>query len=172
MLLLIGIIFGFGVKGSPKASVLRTRGFASGFLVVGLFSALVYYSYLLAPDWMFNYFTKAEDVPHWMIPYIFILYFVAYAAGFVLKFELEKIGKPLLILAILILTAASALIPISLGTRYTKVGSMDQFLAGDALPLPKSPVGKVPGNLTLALLPLGIFLLVWSRKQRFSKSSL
>jgi len=172
VLLLIGVIFGFGVKGAPDGSVLRTRAFVSGFLVVALFSALVYYSYLLAPDWMFNYFTKASAVPSWMIPYIFALYFAAYAAGFVFKFELAKMGKGTLSFAIVVLILASALVPISLGTRYTMVGSMDQFLAGQALPLPKSPVGKVPGNLTLALLPLGILLLLWSRKQRFSLSSL
>ena len=170
MLLLIGIIFGFGVKGTPSDSVLRTRAFASGFLIVFLFSGLVYYSYLLAPDWMFNYFTRASDVPRWMVPYIFVLYFVAYAAGFVFKFELEKIGKGILYFAIFVLIAASALIPISLGTRYTTVGSMDQFLAGQAVPLPKSAVGKVPGNVTLALLPLGIGLLLWSRKQRLRPS--
>lgn len=166
--MLIGVIFGFGAKGSPAGSVFKTRAFVSGLIIVILFSALVYDSYLLAPDWMYNYFTRASDVPSWMVPYIFVLYLAAYAAGFVFKFEIEKVGRPALILAIVLLAAASVLIPISLGTRYTMVGSMDQFLSGQAVPLPKSPVGKVPGNLTLALLPLGIGLLIWSRRQKFT----
>lgn len=172
MLLLIGVIFGFGVKGSPAGSVFKTRAFVSGFVIVGLFSGLVYYSYLLAPDWMYNYFVKASEVPGWMVPYIFVLYFAAYAAGFVFKFEIEKFCRVTLFLFMAILITACILVPLSLGTRYTMVGSMDQFLAGQALPLPKSPVGKVPGNLTLVLLPLGVGLLWWSRKQRFAATSL
>lgn len=163
---MIGIIFGFGVKGIPTRSVFQTRGFFSGFVVVALFSGLVYYSYLLAPDWMYNYFVRASDVPSWVVPYLFVLYFAAYAGGFVFKFELEKVGKGALWSVIALLIAASAVIPLSLGERYTRVGTMEQFHAGQAVPLPKSPVGKVPANLTLVLVPLGIALLLWSRKER------
>jgi hypothetical protein len=167
VLLLIGFLFGYGVKGTPTQSVFLTRGYISGKLIVALFSGLVYYSYLLAPDWMFNYFTRASDIPGWMIVYIFLLYFVAYASGFAMKFETAKIHKAYPILLMIVLLAASAIIPVSLGTRYTLVGSLDQFLAGTAVPLPQSAVGKVPGTLTLLIVPIGLGLLWWSRKERF-----
>lgn len=143
-----------------------TRAYFSGKLIVALFSALVFYSYLLAPDWMFNYFTRASDVPSWMIAYIFILYFFAYAAGFMMKFELSKMGKGLPIVMGVILLAASIAVPMALGDRYMMIGTLDQFYDGQAIPLPQSPVGKVPGTLTLVLVPLAIGLLVWSRRQK------
>lgn len=164
---MIGFLFAYGVKGTPTQSVFLTRAYVSGKIIVALFSALVYWSYKLAPDWMFNYFTRDADVPGWMIVYIFLLYFVAYAAGFVLKFETAKIHKAYPIILMLVLLAASAAIPIAMGDRYMMVGTMDQFLNHAATPLPQSPVGKVPGTITLALLPLGIGLLWWSRKEKF-----
>ena len=115
---------------------------------------------------MFNYFTRASDVPPWMIAYIFILYFFAYAAGFMLKFELAKIGKGLSIVMGIILLVASIGVPMALRDRYMMVGTIDQFYDGQAIPLPQSPVGKVPGTLTLVLVPLAIGLLVWSRRQK------
>jgi hypothetical protein len=102
-----------------------------------------------------------------MISYIFILYFVAYAAGFAMKFETAKIHKAYPILLMIVLLTASAAIPIAMGERYTLVGTMDQFLNHTALPLQQSPVGKAPGTLTLAIIPLGLGLLWWSRKERF-----
>lgn len=167
MLLLIGFLFGYGVKGAPTQSVFLTRAYISGKLVVALFSGLVYYSYLLAPDWMFNYFTRDADVPGWMIAYIFLLYFVAYASGFAMKFETAKIHKAYPILLMIVLLAASAAIPIALGERYMLVGTMEEFLNRTAVPLPQSAVGKVPGTLTLAIIPIGLGLLWWSRKGRF-----
>lgn len=167
MLLLIGVIFGYGVKGTPTGSVFMTRAYQTGRIVVALFAILVYYSYRLAPDWMFNYFTKASEVPIWMIIYLFVLYFVAYAAGFLIKFELGKIHKVLPILFGLILLAASVTIPTALGDRYTMVGTIEQFNNGNAVPLAQSAVGKVPGMLTLALVPIGLGFFFWSRKQRF-----
>ena len=165
---MIGIIFGYGVKGLPDGSVLLTRAHISGKLVVALFVGLVYYSYLLAPDWMFNYFTHASDVPFWMVVYILILYFFAYSAGFILKFEFAKMGKWCPIVIGIVLLAACVIIPISMGTRYTMVGTLEQFQNGQAIPLPQSPVGKLPGTLTLLLVPISLGLLYWSRRQKFS----
>ncbi|HEX5037576.1 MAG TPA: hypothetical protein VFX30_10495 [bacterium] len=164
---MIGFLFGYGVKGAPTQSVFLTRAYVSGKIVVALFSTLVYWSYKLAPDWMFNYFTRDADVPSWIIVYIFLLYFVAYAAGFAMKFETAKIHKAYPILLMVALSAAAIAVPIAMGERYTLVGTMDQFLNHTAVPLSQSHVGKVPGRITLALLPLGIGLLWWSRKERF-----
>jgi len=165
--LLIGFLFGYGVKGTPTQSVFLTRAYISGKVVVTLFSALVYWSYRLSPDWMFNYFTRDADVPGWMIVSLFVLYFVAYAGGFAMKFETAKIHKAYPLLLMVVLLAASAAVPIAMGERYMLVGTMDQFLNHTAVPLPQSPVGKVPGTITLGLLPLGIGLLWWSRKEKF-----
>ena len=168
VLLLIGIIFGYGVKGIPSGSVLKTRAHFSGKLIVAAFAGLAYYSYLLAPDWMFNYFTRASDIPLWIIVYIFVLYFFAYSAGFLLKFELAKMGKGWPIVMGIVLLAACIAVPSAMGSRYMMVGTLEQFQSGQSIPLPQSPVGRIPGTLTLVLVPLAIGLLFWSRRQKFS----
>jgi hypothetical protein len=167
-LIAIGLLFGYGIKGTPTKSVLMTRAYFCGKIVVTLFVALVYYSYLLAPDWMWMYFVKASDVPSWIVWYVLILYYFAFALGFVLKMELAKIHSKLPILAVILAVASAVLVTVPLGHRYMNVGSLEQYQAGQTTPLPQSPVGRVPGNLTGILIPLGFGLIYWSRKEKFS----
>ncbi len=167
-LIAIGLLFGYGIKGTPSGSVMRTRAYFSGKIVVTLFVALVYYSYLLAPDWMWMYFVKASDVPSWVVWYVLILYFFAYDVGFFLKGELGKIHKALPVVAIILSLVSAVLVTLPLGDRYMNVGTLEQFQAGQTTRLPQSPVGKVPGNLTAVLLPLGVGLLIWSRRQKLA----
>lgn len=147
---------------------MRTRAYFSGKLVVTLFVALVYYSYLLAPDWMWMYFVKASDVPEWIVFYVLILYFFAYDVGFFLKVELAKIHRAFPVMALVLSLVAAVLVTIPLGDRYMNVGTLEQFQTGQTVRLPQSEVGKVPGNLTALLLPLGVGLLLWSRRQKHS----
>ncbi len=159
-------MFGYGVKGAPK-TVLGTRANLSGKILLTIFVLLVYYSYRLAPDWMFMYFVKASEVPSWMIVYLFVLYYLAYDVGFLLKFEFQKIHRSLPIVFLALSLAASVLVTVPLKERYWNVGTYDEYHSGRTVPLSESPVGKVPGRITLLLLPLGIALLLWSRKQKF-----
>jgi hypothetical protein len=167
VLLLIGVIFGFGVKNLPSGSVVKTHAFFSGLLVVGIFTAIVFWSYLLAPDWMFNYVVRASEVPTALVVLVLAFYFAAYAAGFLLKFKMQRLGRGALIGLILVLAAGCVIVPVAFGERYTKVGSADEFFNGTAIPLPESEVGKAPATLTLGLLPLGILLIWWSRREKF-----
>lgn len=156
------------MKGTPTGGLIATRAFWSGKLIVLLFAVLVYYSYLLSPDWMWMYFAKASDLPSWFTWYALILYFFAYAAGFFLKFELGKVSKGLPVLLLLAMLAASVGVTLPLKDRYMNVGTMEQYRAGQTTPLNQSPVGKVPGTLSAVLVPLAIGLLVWSRRQKVS----
>lgn len=146
---------------------MATRAYWSGKLVMTLFVGLVYYSYLLAPDWMWMYFVKASEVPAWITFYVLILYYFAYDAGFFLRFELGKINKAYPILLMIGLLGAAVGVTLPLKDRYLNVGTIEQFQAGQGtIPLPQSAVGKVPGTLSAILLPLSIGLLIWSRRQK------
>lgn len=155
------------MKGQAIGSLLKTRAYLSGKGVVTLFIGLVYYSYRLAPDWMHMYFVKAAEVPEWIVFYILFLYYFAYDAGFFLKIELEKIRKGLALAALAVTLAGSVLVVLPIKDRYGRVGTLEEFQAGRAIPLSESPVGRVPATLSLLLLPLGVGLLFWSRRQKF-----
>ncbi len=144
-----------------------TRAYLSGKIIVSAFIAIVYYSYLLAPDWMWMYFVRDSDMPRWMVFYILILYYFAYDVGFFLKFELAKIRSSFPALMVAIALAASVIVVLPLKDRYTKVGTYDEYHAGGGVALPQSAVGTVPGILSALLAPLAIGLLVWSRRQKF-----
>lgn len=166
MLVLIGVIFGFGVKNFPRGKLTRTRAFLSGFVVTAIFSGVVYYSYLLAPDWMFNYVVRASDVPRVVVALIFVGYFLAYALGFWLKIKLDRLGWGPVGLLMLLLAGASAALPMAFGKRYTQVGSYEAFVSGTAVPLAESFVGGTPTYITIALVPVGILLIFWARRER------
>ncbi len=114
------------------------------------------------------YFVKASDVPAWMTFYVLILYYFAYDVGFFLKFEMGKIWKGWPALLMLTMLCWSAAVTRALQDRYQHVGTYDEYLAHQTVALAVSPIAKWPTIFTLLLLPLGIFLLVWSRRQRFS----
>lgn len=162
----IGLLFGYGIKNAPHGSVMRTRAYFSGKIVVTLFVALVYYSYLLAPDWMWMYFIKASDLPSWIVWYVLLLYYFAYDVGFFLKIELAKLHPKLPIFAIVVALVSSILVTLPLRHRYLHVGTLEQYQSGQTTPLPQSPVGRIPGNLTLLLIPLGMGLIYWSRREK------
>lgn len=169
VLILIGLIFGYGIKGPLNRSFFFTRAFISGKFVVTLFVIIVYYSYRLAPDWMWMYFVKASDLPGWMVWYMLILYFFAYTSGFAITVEGRKWQgwyPPLLIIAMVVWEVALIL---ALKERYLVVGTQKQFLAGTAAHLAKSTVGTIPVYMTLLLIPLGLGMLLWSRKQKFMR---
>lgn len=147
---------------------MRTRAYLSGKVIVTLFVALVYYSYLLAPDWMWMYFVKASDLPGWLVFYVLILYYFAYDAGFFLKFETGKIHKLFPALMIVLMVAAAVGVVVPLSDRYLNVGTIEQFYDGNTVPLSESPVGKIPGTLSAVLVPLAIGLLIWSRRQKIA----
>ena len=148
---------------------MATRAYWSGKVIMTLFVALVYYSYLLSPDWMWMYFVRASDVPGWITFYLLILYYFAYDAGFFLKFELGKIKRSYPVLMMLLMLASAVAVVMPLKERYLNVGTLDQFLAGQGtVPLAQSAVGKVPGTLSAILIPLAIGLLLWSRRQKVS----
>lgn len=173
VLILIGLIFGYGVRKPDSGfwyslpSLFLTRAFVSGKIITGLFVLIVYYSYLLAPDWMWMYFIRGAELPGWMVWYVLALYFFAYALGFLMKFELEKLSTKSPFLMMLFMLVAEAGIIFPLKDRYLHVGTYSEFYSNLALPLPESVVGTVPGVLTGILVVIAILLLVWSRRQTF-----
>ncbi len=110
------------------------------------------------------YFARSSDIPRGIVGLIFLGYFLAYNFGFFLKFDLEKMGrKPPLVVAAVCL-ALSGLIILPVRDRYLNVGTLEQYFAGQAMPLNDSPVGKL-GMLMPVMAALGIGLFLWSRRQ-------
>lgn len=160
----MGLLFGYAVKGQHTKSLYQTRAFWSGLAIVFFFSSLAYYSYLLFPDWMFMYFVRAHEIPHGIVALIFLGYFLVYNFGFFLKFDLEKIGRRVPWVAGAIFLLLSGLIILPVRDRYLNVGTLEQYLTGQAIPLSDSPVGKL-GMLMPVMAALGLGLFLWSRRQ-------
>jgi len=171
ILILIGLIFGYGVKGTPPRGFFWTRAFVTGKLILTLFIAIVYYSYTLAPDWMWMYFLDTSALPAWCVWYVLILYYFAYTAGFAITVEGRKSHGWYPPLLMIVMIAAEVLLILALKDRYLAVGTLKEFMAGQAVPLAESQVGTIPAYLTLLLIPLGLICLIWSRKQKFTAIS-
>jgi len=168
----MGLFFGFGIKGGQVPggrSVCRTRAFVVGLLVLTLFNFTVIYSYLVAPDWMFMYFLKAETIPPWMIGYTLLFYYLVFIFGFFLKTELGKIHPilPWMALGISFLGTVGVILPLK--KQYLTVTTFEQFHnTGVGLALSQSPVGEIPAYLTPVILMAALLGLLWSRRQQFS----
>jgi len=166
-LIFLGFLFGYAVKGIPSVSLYQTRAFWSGIAVVLFFSSLAYYTYLKEPDWMFMYFVRSSDVPHWIVYSLFAGYLLAYNLGFFMKVELAKICKKTTVAVMVLFLALSGLIILPVKERYLNVGMLDAFLSGQTVPLGDSVVGKA-GMFMPVMLALAVGLFIWSRRQRFS----
>lgn len=168
VLILVGIAFGYGTKQRADVSLFKSHAFWGGMFIVASFSALAYWSYLIAPDWMFMYVVEAKQVPAILVYGILILYACVYAFGFTAKFELEKISSFFPILAIILCVIAEVGIILSFKDQYINVATREQFLNGAKqfwTPLPKSKVGGFPiGFFGAALVPAAFGLLFWARK--------
>lgn len=165
VIILIGLLFGYGVKGVPTKSLLCTRAFLSGLLILTLFVILVYYSYSLAPDWMWMYFVTAEALPGWIVFYVMILYYFAYFSGFLLTIEGVKLSRVFPPILMILMVASEVAVILGLKERYINVGTLQEFIHNQTVPLSESAVGTVPAILSLFLIPLGLGFIVWSRRE-------
>ncbi len=168
VVILIGLIFAYGIKGQPQGSVFFTRAFVAGKIILTLFVAIVYYSYWLAPDWMWGYYVRDSELPRWLVFYVLALYYIAYAAGFFIAHEGRKwrTWYPPVVMGLMVV--GEALLIMAQQPRYLAVGTYDQFMAGTTQLLSDSAVGTVPGILSGVLIVLGLMALLWSRRQSFA----
>lgn len=164
-MILIGLLFGYGVRPENTRPLFKTRAYWCGKLVVCGLVALAYYSYLQAPDWMFMYFLPAATVPTWIVIYILILYFFAYDAGFFLKFELKKISPTLPPLALLTALVAEGTVILLLKDQYLHVGTLAEYQAGSAPLLAQTALSQVATVGGLALVAFGLVSLWWARRE-------
>lgn len=147
--LLIGLIYAYTVKDQTK-SVFKTKGFASAIIVTTIFVLLAYYSTLIAPDWMWMYYLDSRNIPGWMILYAFLLYYVPVIAGFLLKFELDKINKKLSFVALIIAGLSELIVWALTAKRYFTVATFEEFHKGHGVPLLKT-MAFSPDSLALIL---------------------
>ncbi len=114
------------------------------------------------------YYVRAADLPAWMVWYVLVLYFFAYAVGFCLTVEGAKFSRAYPPLLILVMLVAEGALIWALLDRYVVVGSYEQFVAGTGTALADSAVGGGATILTVLLIPISLAFIYWSRRQRFA----
>jgi hypothetical protein len=164
------MLFGYGIKGSVSGSAFKTRAFWTGLLTLTLFNTTVVYSYMVAPDWMWMYFVDDNTIPQWIVSYVFVMYYLAFVFGFLLKNELSKICPKLTLGVTLLFLIASGLVIVPVLDQYLNVTTYGAYLAGGkGIPLPESLIGKgYPSYFVPVVLIVGIASLIWSRRQSCS----
>lgn len=152
-MLLLGALF--GIAGLRN----RSRAIAAGLIAVTLFGvAIPAYCYVRWPAWMWGYAIDPAAVHPWVVVWVFAIYYACFVAGFAATPRraswLAPAGFGLLNLALLVLV----------WPRYSKVGTYDQFHAGQAAPLFGSPLATVL-NVGLAVTVAGsLALWLWARR--------
>lgn len=162
----MGMLFAATMKVSHQGSPLCSRAFIAGSVVVCLFIAIVAYSYILAPSWMFMYFVDPTLVPTWLIVYFLLLYYVTYVLGFLLHRELHRLSSTVGWVALGIMLVASVAVIAPLWEEYTTVATYHDFQEGvGGVPLNESALGRFATPATGVLLVVALSSLYWARRQ-------
>jgi len=139
-------------RGSAEQSALKTPYFVYGLLycvIVGDGVALA--CYLIRPAWMWMYWVDPERLPPALMVYYFGLYPILFTLGFLAVPELEKLRPGLSLKIFFIDLAAAGLFIFLAFGRLWSVGTLQQYLAGQARPM----IGGSPLFCPLALVLLG-----------------
>ena len=166
--MLFGVLFSLLTrKESAGVSVFSSHYFWHGLVFSTLFNAIVLYSTLKFPDWMWMYFVEAPQLGMFDLAYIFFfLYYLPYGTGFYLGRDLLKRYKSAVWLLILFLMAVEAWVVWKLFDRYEVIGTRQQFLDGTAISLfsPQNPIGPVMnGGVALMII---YYLTLWWKSRR------
>ncbi|MBI1909639.1 MAG: hypothetical protein HYS22_05670 [Deltaproteobacteria bacterium] len=166
-LIFLGLLYGFALKNPEGRPLFRTRAFVAGTLVLFLFIVVVFWSYRIAPDWMWMYFVEAMNVPGWIVGLILFGYYLTFLLGFLLKFELAKLGKGFPGGALVLSVAASGMIILPVKDRYLNVTTTYGWRAGIlGKPLPESDVASAMNMAVAGLIVIGLLLFLWARREK------
>lgn len=169
-LLFLGYLFALAIPFASTRPLVKTRAFLAGLVVFVIFDLAVVLSCWWFPDWMWMYFVEASRHPFPLrglaLLIALIVYYVLYCLGFLWGARAKAQVGGTAWWGAAMLAAASGLIILPVWDRYYQVGTMAEFLAGQGVPLPQSPLASVY-NIALPCMAILGAIGFWSaRKER------
>jgi hypothetical protein len=144
-----GLLFGrVGLRTvRPGEPLLRSRAFVLGAVVQVLLTATSVILYSLSDDWMWMYWVDPAGLPLGIVVLAFVMYGVAFLAGFLVAPELERLRMGAAWWAIGATAVGITLLELFAWERLTTLGTFGQFASGTA--------GGLEGTF-LAVLAVGL----------------
>ncbi len=121
--------------------------------------------YLKAPDWMWMYFVDDSQLPGWLGWYVLLNYWFPFLAAYFLGAYLWRHGRNAVIGAFVVAAISQVVIIAMTFDRYFHVGTTAQYLAGEAVPLPKSHLSLALNLGAVAWAVLGVSTFLYLRKE-------
>lgn len=169
-LLLFGGIFARlnteNVRG--KADLLTSRWFVRGLFFSTVFVVAALWSYARAPDWMWMYYVDSGSLSALDIVYILVfLYYIPYCLGYILGIWAEHWRKNLSLAVIGAAVLLNVYIIAVTFSRYSVVGSLEEYRAGTAAFLFGPNPVSLPMNAGAAVMVLmGVYYIFCFVKER------
>jgi len=166
-MLLFGALFSLFERPTFGRPVFFSRYFWHGLVFTTFFNFSVFYAILKFPDWMWMYFVEDSQNSVLELIYIFVfLYYLPYALGFYLGYDIKNRSKVLWAGFAVFLIAAEVWIVLHLFDRYSVVGTREAYLNKTAVSLfdPANPLGPVMnGSVGIMILYFFLVLFRWRR---------
>jgi hypothetical protein len=160
--------FAFGAA-APVQRWWRSRAFIAGVITAVVFTSTALISYLVAPDWMWMYYTDPDTVS-WAVPFIGIAYIVLFGFAFLSAVGLNASGIRIAWkLAIVSLVFEVGVVAFT-WDRYHRVGTTVEWLRGHAAELfstsPEGPVKTIGvlGPIFAITMAVAFFLVYKGRR--------
>ena len=173
IMLLFGALFAlFTSKEVPGGSIFSSRYFWHGLVFTTLFNAVVFYSALKFPDWMWMYFLENSRMGGVTLAYLFLfLYYIPYAAGFYLGRDAVRRGFFFWLVLALLFVVAEIWLVWKLFDRYSVIGTRTEYLEGKGISLfsPENPIGLYM-NGTVGLMIIYYLWVAWHYRRSQKKS--
>lgn len=146
-LLFLGFLFAMAIPMTSRRPLRRTTAFFAGLVTFVIFIVGVVISFWKYPDWMWMYFANVSGAPlsvqglHLLLG-IFV-YYLLYCLGFLWGARTKARNNGAAWILLVLLGLASALIIVPFFPRYYSVGTTADYISGNGIPLPKSPLALV-----------------------------
>lgn len=166
-MLLFGALFSLFERPRFERPVFFSRFFWHGLVFTTFFNVAVFYAILKFPDWMWMYFVEDSQNSVLELIYIFVfLYYLPYALGFYLGYDIKNRSKMLWTGFAVFLIASEAWIVFHLFDRYSVVGTREAYFNKTAVSLfdPANPLGPVMnGSVAIMIVYFFLVLFRWRR---------
>lgn len=166
-MLLFGTLFSFFERRDLHGTVFSSRYFWHGVVFTTLFNLGVFYAIATVPDWMWMYFLDDAHNTFGELVYIFIfLYYLPYALGFYLGFDIKNRSTAGWWALILFFIGAEAWLIDKLFDRYSVVGTRQEFFSQTAASLfsPSNPIAPVMNGSVAAMVAYFFFVVFLYRR--------
>lgn len=167
ILILFGALFAIFEKSGRGGIVFSSAYYWRGVMFTTLFNVAVFYATINFPDWMWMYFVEDSANTWGELIYIFIfMYYLPYTLGFYLGYDFKNRSILLFIVLLLVMLGTEAWLIHSLYDRYAYIGTLEEYLAGDAVYMfsSKNPLGPIMNSSVAAMVLYYIFVIYQHRQ--------